>query len=103
MAGISHHHLSALEEDRMIVGGEARVTCLGGQLADDDADRVELCPIRNPKSGFARGQSAKKAHKSGGEESDANERAQMEGPLHDQVSPKKRKNDEVSPDDDLDV
>src|SRR5438067_666520 len=106
MARITEDHFSSLEQDRVTpdrVTGETRVR---RQFLNNHSNAIQLVTIGYAVTGFTilfGGQSAKQGDKTGSEERHANHGPQRNRPMHDQVGPKKRKDKEVSPGDDLDV
>src|SRR4051794_36521805 len=103
MAGISQDHFSSLKQDGMIIGGipgEARVRW---KLLQRLTDRVQFRALRHAEARLACLQTSKERNEAGKEKDDTGHGAERERPLGNQSFPDKREDDEISPDDDLDI
>src|SRR5207302_9787324 len=82
----------------MVVSRKGRKTRFQRHLANSPADGVDLAPIRQTKTTFPRGQTAKQTNEPGGKKRKADRDPNRHLPLHEQLPPQEGEHDEVSPD-----
>src|SRR4030095_16634541 len=87
MAGITHHDLATLEQERMIVSRVSGKARFDRQTSDGCPDRIEFSAIDQCESGASGGQTAKQTNESGAEERNAKSDPHWRGPLPDQIAP----------------
>src|SRR5947208_14017421 len=82
----------------MVVSRKGRKTRFQRHLANSPADGVDFAAIRETKTTFPRGQTAKQTNEPGGKKSKADRDPNRHPALHDQLPPQEGEHDEVSPD-----
>src|SRR3954465_4032956 len=103
MARIAQDHSAPLKQDRMIVNRETGIARLHRQLSHRRADGVQLGSLHYAKAWSTGFQSSNERDKARGKEQETNRHAHIERPSSDQIRPKERKNEEVSPNNDFDI
>src|SRR6476646_8128123 len=97
MTAISTNHFSAIQEERMIVGGKTSEACFERQPANGSGNEINFGSACKLVTWSACSQAPDKTDEAGKEKKEANSSSRRERPTRQHTIPKNRQGNKVGP------